>query len=93
MIHPLSLARWQQALLLLPLCLCISIVYKTTRCENLRDIPMAVLKNWVTVDCRHVRGGHRSPVDLRIAGMRSLPALRQHDRPVERPKPQRVTCP
>lgn len=49
MVHPLSLARWQHALLLLPLCLCISIVYKATRCEFLRDMPMAVLKNWVTV--------------------------------------------
>ena len=49
MIHPLNLVRWQQALLLLPLCLSISIVYKTTRCEKLRDIPMAVLKNWVTI--------------------------------------------
>jgi hypothetical protein len=49
MVHPLNLVRWQQALLLLPLCLSISIVYKTTRCENLRDIPMAVLKNWVTI--------------------------------------------
>ncbi len=49
MLHPLNLVRWQQALLLLPLCLAISIVYKTTRCENLRDIPMAVLKNWVTI--------------------------------------------
>lgn len=49
MLHPLNLVRWQQALLLLPLCLAISIVYKTTRCENLRDIPMAVLKNWITI--------------------------------------------
>lgn len=49
MIHPVSLVRWQYALLLLPLCLAISIIYKTTRCENLRDVPMAVLKNWITI--------------------------------------------
>jgi hypothetical protein len=49
LIHPLSLVRWQQASLLLPLCLSISIVYKTTRCESLREIPAAVLKNWVTI--------------------------------------------
>ncbi|HPD32346.1 MAG TPA: hypothetical protein PLL20_20320 [Phycisphaerae bacterium] len=49
MINPLPLVRWQQALLLLPLCLCISIIYKTIKCENLREIPMAVLKNWITI--------------------------------------------
>jgi hypothetical protein len=48
-INPPSLVRWQQALLLLPLCLAVSVVYKTTRCENVREIPLAVLKNWVTV--------------------------------------------
>ena len=49
MFNPLSLDRWQQALCLLPLCLCISIIYKTIKCENLREMPMAVLKNWITI--------------------------------------------
>ena len=44
-----SIALMAGALLLLPLCLCISIVYKTTRCEDIRDIPTAVLKNWITI--------------------------------------------
>ena len=39
MIHPLALDRWQQMLLLLPLCLAVSIVYKTTRCANVREVP------------------------------------------------------
>lgn len=29
-------------LMMLPLCLSIAIVYKTTRCEDLRELPMAV---------------------------------------------------
>ena len=36
-------------LLLLPLCLSIAVVYKTTRCENDRDIPMATLALWLTI--------------------------------------------
>jgi hypothetical protein len=48
-IHPVALARWQQMLLLLPLCLCISIVYKTMRCADLRQLPAAALVSWITV--------------------------------------------
>ena len=44
MLHPMTLARWQQMLLLLPLCLCVSTVYKTTKCATVREIPMAVLE-------------------------------------------------
>ena len=36
-------------LLLLPLCLSIAVVYKTTRCEKDRDIPMATLALWLTI--------------------------------------------
>ena len=39
----------QRLLLLIPLCLGISIVYKTTRCERLGDIPLATLALWVTI--------------------------------------------
>ena len=36
-------------LLMLPLCLSIAIVYKTTRCENLRDVPVAALVLWGSI--------------------------------------------
>lgn len=39
----------QRLLLLIPLCLSISIVYKTTRCERLGDIPLATLALWITI--------------------------------------------
>lgn len=48
-LQPATLARWQEMLMLLPLCLAVSIVYKTTRCERVRDIPRAVLVSWVTI--------------------------------------------
>jgi hypothetical protein len=35
--------------LLLPLSLSIAIVYKTTRCETLREIPLAALALWITI--------------------------------------------
>ncbi len=38
--------RW---LLILPLCLSIAVVYKTTRCERLREVPPAALTLWVTI--------------------------------------------
>ena len=49
MIHPITLGRWQQMLMLLPLCLTISVVYKTTKCERIRDIPLAAFVTWVTI--------------------------------------------
>lgn len=49
MIEPLVLNRWQQMLLLLPLCLAISVVYKTTKCATIREIPLASLISWVTI--------------------------------------------
>lgn len=36
-------------LLMLPICLSIAIVYKTTRCERLRDVPAAALILWVSI--------------------------------------------
>jgi hypothetical protein len=44
---PLSGAH--HILLILPLCLSIAIVYKTLRCENLRDIPAAAAVLWGTI--------------------------------------------
>ncbi len=36
-------------LLLLPLCLSVAIVYKTTRCRDLRQVPMASLVLFVSI--------------------------------------------
>ncbi len=49
MMHGLDLSSAQRSLLLLPLCLSIAIVYKTTRCERLRDVPVAALVLWITI--------------------------------------------
>jgi hypothetical protein len=48
-LHPIELIGWQRMVLLLPLCLAISIVYKTTKCARVGDIPMASLVLWVTI--------------------------------------------
>ncbi len=34
---------------MLPLCLSIAIVYKTARCNNLKELPVATLILWVTI--------------------------------------------
>lgn len=39
----------QHFLLMLPLCLSIAVVYKTTRCRKLRDVPLAALALWGTI--------------------------------------------
>ncbi len=46
---PIMLSGMQRALLVLPLCLSISVVYKTIRCERLADMPLAALGLWVTI--------------------------------------------
>ena len=46
---PITLTGAQRFWMLLPLCLSISIVYKTVRCHNLRDVPLAALALWGTV--------------------------------------------
>ena len=48
---PVSLTGFARLLLLLPLCLSISIVYKTIRCADLRAKPLACAVGalWVTV--------------------------------------------
>jgi hypothetical protein len=38
---PGVLAGWQRMLMLVPLCLGISIVYKTLKCEHLSEVPAA----------------------------------------------------
>ena len=49
MIDPMTLVRWQQMVLLLPLCLCVSLVYKATKCEKVADIPVAAVASWITI--------------------------------------------
>ena len=39
-VDPIAVPR---QMLMLPLCLSIAIVYKTMRCENLREVPLAAL--------------------------------------------------
>lgn len=46
---PIMLSGMQRSLLVLPLCLSISVVYKTIRCERLKDMPIAALGLWVTI--------------------------------------------
>lgn len=46
---PVPLTGWQQLFLLLPLCLSVSIVYKLTKLDNLREVPVAALATWVTI--------------------------------------------
>jgi len=36
-------------LLMLPLCLSVAVVYKTTRMENLRRVPIASIVLWITI--------------------------------------------
>lgn len=44
-----ELTGLQRLVLMLPLCLSIAIVYKTIRCENMRDIPTAAAALWITI--------------------------------------------
>ncbi|MHC4065798.1 MAG: hypothetical protein ACYSUQ_10580 [Planctomycetota bacterium] len=46
---PITTTGFQHALLLLPLCLSIAVVYKTVRCAEVREIPLASLVLWVTM--------------------------------------------
>ncbi len=48
-IDPIPMVSWQKLAMLLPLCLAIAIVYKTTKCRELRDVPVASLVLWVTI--------------------------------------------
>ncbi len=48
-ITPLSCDRHLGMLLALPLCLAISIVYKTTKCRTISEIPAAVMVSWITI--------------------------------------------
>ncbi len=45
----IELTGMHRFLLMLPLCLSIAVVYKTTRCDDLREVPVAALTLWVTI--------------------------------------------
>ena len=45
----IELTGRERFFLMLPLCLSIAIVYKTTRCDNLGEVPAAALILWVTI--------------------------------------------
>ncbi len=45
----MTLSSMQRFLFMLPLCLSIAVVYKTTRCEQLSDVPVAAGVLWVTI--------------------------------------------
>jgi protein gp37 len=44
-----QLTGTQRLLLMVPLCLSVAVVYKTTRLENMREVPAAVLVLWITI--------------------------------------------
>ena len=46
---PIALTGMQRLALMLPLCLSIAIIYKATRCEDLREVPVAALVLWITI--------------------------------------------
>ena len=46
---PVQLTGLQHMVLLCPLCLAISVVYKTLRCQELRKVPLAALGQSITI--------------------------------------------
>ncbi len=48
-LDPIPLSGLQRAALLLPICLSISVVYRTIKTPNLRDIPRTSLMLWLTI--------------------------------------------
>ncbi len=48
-LDPIPLSGIQRAALLLPICLSISVVYRTIKTPNLRDIPKTSLALWITI--------------------------------------------
>ncbi len=45
----IPLTGGQRFFLMWPLCLSIAIIYKATRCERMRELPLAVAGLWVTI--------------------------------------------
>lgn len=49
LVHGIRLDGSGKFLWILPLCLAVAVVYKTTRYEELRKLPAAILVLWVTI--------------------------------------------
>jgi len=50
-VDPTFVPGAMRSFLLLPLCLSISIVYKTIKCDRLKDVPAASFVLWLTIVC------------------------------------------
>ena len=48
-ITPIMFSRLAGLLMLLPLCLAVSVVYKTIKIEELRKVPASVVASWFTI--------------------------------------------
>lgn len=48
-VDPVFVSGMWRSLLLLPLCLSISLVYKTIKCQHVREVPLAGLVLWGTI--------------------------------------------
>ena len=48
-IDPIVVGGWHKLAMLLPLSLAISVVYKATKCADVREVPLASLVLWVTI--------------------------------------------
>jgi len=48
-LNPISIGGWHRMLLLLPLAMSISLVYKTTKCDHLGEVLPATLALWITI--------------------------------------------
>lgn len=49
LLTPVRLVGWQHMLMLVPLCLSISVVYKTIRCRELSEVPASAVTLCVTI--------------------------------------------
>ena len=45
----IELSGPQRLFMMLPLCLSVAIVYKTTRCTSLKEVPSSAILLWVTI--------------------------------------------
>lgn len=45
----IELSGPQRLFMMFPLCLSVAIVYKTTRCASLKEVPASALLLWVTI--------------------------------------------
>jgi len=45
----MDLTRFPRFVLMLPLCLSVAVIYKSTRMENMRAVPAAAAVLWITI--------------------------------------------